>query len=203
MQELVKLLNKKNLKYLDAPIKDVIQILLIEHGSVSTLKDLNLRVCCEDANGKLFTAYGNDFTDKEKKYIIEKYDLLNTHFYSIDVWKYHYKINKHFWRDKDVLISYTAYCGFYSLSYGGFADYFTFSIEELEEIIPTLRNIKFGTKLMNRENLLDKNIRKKEQELKNLKQEKEDLNRISKALKNKIGEDEYSKRILLNEIKKF
>ena len=56
---------------------------------------------------------------------------------------------------------------------------------------------------MNRENLLDKNIRKKEQELKNLKQEKEDLNRISKALKNKIGEDEYSKRILLNDIKKF
>ena len=197
MQELVKLLNKKKLTNLDVPIKDIIQILLVERAG-----DFSLKICCEDTKGKLYTVYQNDLTDKERDYIIEKYDLLNTHFY-VDLWKWHYKVNKRFWRDKDVLISYTSSCGLYSLSYGGFADYFIFSIEELEEIIPTLRNIKFGTKLMNRESLLDKNIKKKEQELKNLKQEKEDLNRISEALKNKIGEDEYSKQLLLHEIKKF
>ena len=76
MQELVKLLNKKKLTNLDVPIKDIIQILLIEAEG-----NFGLRICFENVDGEIYDLNGFDFTEKENEYIIERYDLLIALFY--------------------------------------------------------------------------------------------------------------------------
>ena len=113
------------------------------------------------------------------------------------------KTNKKFWKGKSVTISYTSFYGCFSFSYGGYSDEFIITPEDLKEITPTLETIKLGKKFLKRNGELDKNIRKKEQELKKLKNEKEQVEKVANLLKDNIGEDEYSTQVLLYEVKKL